>query len=505
MASTNQVDPLIQPLLDPDTALIQLLNLQQTARTGYVTNSNYYESVQRPEAIGISVPPEMRKLVANVGYPRIYVDAIAERLQVTGFRLAESPESDEQLWDWWKSNDLDSTIPLGFTDALVQGTAYLTVSAPEPFETANGWDQDVPVIKVESSNNLFAEIHPRTRKVIRAIRVHNGPTYYTKSMPTYATVYLPNQTIYYENFGGWQQVGVVNHNLGVVPIVPLANRWILSDIYGTSQITPELRSVTDAAARILMDLHGAAELMAIPQRVFFGVREDELVEYQVTDPTTGEEQINRRSALETYMGHIIALEDHDAKAFQFAAADLRNFTEALDHLDKKAATYTGLPPQYLSVSSDNPASAEAIKASEARLVRLCEMKQRVFGGALEEAMRLGYLVMGQAVPSDALRMETIWADASTPTYAAKADAATKLYAAGTGVIPLERARIDMGYSEEERREMRVWDQDQQFGGLTALYNDGKLVPTGGMDPNATGGGENPNSAHGTHDRGGGFA
>ena len=56
-------------------------------------------------------------------------------------------------------------------------------------------------------------------------------------------------------------------------------------------------------------------------------------------------------------------------------------------------------------------------------------------------------------------METVWRDPSTPTYAAKADAATKLFGAGQGVIPRERARIDMGYSIVEREEMRAWDEE----------------------------------------------
>jgi len=200
-----------------------------------------------------------------------------------------------------------------------------------------------------------------------------------------------------------------------------------------------------------MDMQGTAEIMAIPQRLLFGVKPEDIG----VDPETGEK------LFDAYIARILAFEDPDAKAQQFSAAELRNFVEALDALDRKAAAYTGLPPQYLSTNSENPASAEAIRSSESRLVKKTERKNKIFGGAWEEAMRIAYRAMkGGDIPPEYYRLETVWRDPSTPTYAAKADAATKLYAGGLGVIPRERARIDMGYSIAEREEMAVWDAQE---------------------------------------------
>lgn len=77
-------------------------------------------------------------------------------------------------------------------------------------------------------------------------------------------------------------------------------------------------------------------------------------------------------------------------------------------------------------------------------------------------MRLGLAIVNNGienVPEEAFRMQAILADPSTPTWAAKADAAQKLVA-GKAVIPVERARIDLGYTPEEREEMRRMDQDE---------------------------------------------
>ena len=169
---------------------------------------------------------------------------------------------------------------------------------------------------------------------------------------------------------------------------------------------------------------------------------------------------------DAYLARILAFEDPDGKIQQFSAAELSNFTNALDQIAKQVAAYTGLPPQYLSASSDNPASAEAIRAAESRLIKKVERKNLIFGGSWEESMRLAYRMMkGGEVPPDYQLMETVWRDPSTPTYAAKADAATKLYGGGLGVIPKERARIDMGYSVTEREEMRKWDEEEAAAGL----------------------------------------
>ena len=93
-------------------------------------STDFYTGAYRPTAVGVSIPPQMRQLLASVGYPRLYVDTLAERLEVEGFRLG-GDESDDMLWHWWQVNDLDLESTLGHTDAMVHGRAYITVSSPQ--------------------------------------------------------------------------------------------------------------------------------------------------------------------------------------------------------------------------------------------------------------------------------------------------------------------------------------------------------------------------------------
>ncbi|MFD1045612.1 phage portal protein [Kibdelosporangium lantanae] len=423
----------------------QLLADFGSAQTGLADNVLYYESQKRPASIGVSTPPEMRELLAEIGWCRVYVDSVEERLDIEGFQMSGQSTADERLWEWWQANRLDEMSSYAHTEALIHGRAYIVVSAPDPEDPLA--DPDVPVIQVESPSTMWAEIDYRTHRAKRAIRVIKGDTPYGTPVPDYITIYLPDSTTGYVQGGpdGWRVDFHVQHDLGVVPVVPLLNRARLTERYGRSEITPELRSVTDAGARTMMNMQATAELMAAPQRLLFGVKPEEIAD----DPT------NKRKVFEAYIARILAFEDPEGKATQWSAAELRNFTTVMEELAKQAATYTGLPPQYLAFASDNPASAEAIRSSESRLVKKAERKQRIFGGPWEQAMRIALLIMDGQIPKDARRMEVLWRDPSTPTFAAKADAVVKLATAttpdGRPIVPVERARIDLGYSAEERR------------------------------------------------------
>lgn len=431
----------------------QLTNKLNGAIPRLKRSNAYYDSKYRLESIGIGTPPEMRKLNVAIGWPRMYLDSIEERLDVETFRLSGKADPIERLTDWWKYNRLDEESSLGHLEALIYGRSYITVSAP-----GEGDHPDNPLIRVESPLNLYAEVDPRTQKVKRALRRYKGPA---GSLDEYATLLLPDDTIQLRRSSGamsrWTVESRVNHKLGRVLVVPLLNRERLSERDGRSEITPEIRSMTDAASRVMMNLQSAAELMAVPQRVIFGADAESIA-------GTG----SQREILDAYYARIIAIENEAGKATQFTAADLRNFVEGLEQIAKHVASYTGLPPQYLAFASDNPASAEAIRSAEARLVKKAERRARMFGGSWEEVMRLAVLVMDGKIPDDYYRLETVWRDPSTPTFAAKADAVSKLYNSGNGIIPKERARMDLGYSAEERAEMAKQDDAEPVARLNAL-------------------------------------
>jgi hypothetical protein len=166
------------------------------------------------------------------------------------------------------------------------------------------------------------------------------------------------------------------------------------------------------------------------------------------------------SAFSRIIGRMWATEknrrEDGADVIQFPEASLGNFHETINQLARLVASLAGLPPHFLGFTTDNPASADAIRSSEARLVKRAERKQRAWGGSWERVMRLVLRVRDGEWSDDARSLETLWRDASTPTVAQSADAAVKLHQAG--IVPLRPTRERLGFSQAEIARMEELDE-----------------------------------------------
>ena len=70
----------------------------------------------------------------------LVVNAVTERLQVTGFRDVQADSADDEMWSWFQDSKMDARQQMIYTDALTFGDAYLSV-------TPGG---DVPLFRAES-------------------------------------------------------------------------------------------------------------------------------------------------------------------------------------------------------------------------------------------------------------------------------------------------------------------------------------------------------------------
>jgi hypothetical protein len=409
----------------------------------------YYEGTQpvsymHPEILR-EVADRIRPVI--IAWPQLVVDSVEERLDVEGFRLPDEEEADDDLWRVWQSNDLDETSQLGHVDALVMRRSYVVVGTNES-------DPDTPLVTVESPLEVFHDVDPRTRKVRAALRRVGEEDIAGGVLQRYATLYLPDVTVWYQWDGGWKETNRDQHKLGEVPVVPLVNRARLRAArrstqtgvvrlrYGTSELAPIL-PLSDAANKLATDMMVAGEFVAIPLRGLFGIGPEDLVD----------EQGNRLTALQAIMGRLLTIADTEAKAFEFAASQLSNFHGAVEALARLVASIAGLPPHYLGISTQNPASADAIRSAESRLVKRAERKQRAFGGAWELVMRLVRRFQSGEWDPRLARLETIWRDASTPTVAQAADAVVKKHA--EGIITTRQAREDLGYTDAQIARMEA--------------------------------------------------
>ena len=150
-------------------------------------------------------------------------------------------------------------------------------------------------------------------------------------------------------------------------------------------------------------------------------------------------------------GRIWQSEDPETKFGQFDAARLDGYADALATLTQQIGALAGLPPHYLGLHGDQPASADAIRSSEASLVATCIARQRTFGAAWAEVARLVIAVRDGVDPAS-VDVETVWANAETRTPAQAADAASKLAQIGVPLTFLMDTTL--GFSPEQIERMR---------------------------------------------------
>lgn len=444
---------------DRITQLTRALTLAEWP-SDYDIHQAYYDGEVRLASIGWALPPSMRILSTVVNWPRLAIDSLTDRMQIGGFRLAGSPRIDTRLHEWWQYNDMDTEAPLVHTECLAKRRAYITVAGNDDPELP-------PIFATETAQDVYAAVNRRTRSVEWAVRRPYAVDPLSPWLGESATLYLPRETIHYRSMTGvgWQVADVVAHGLGVVPVVPMPNRVDLNDRLGRSDMM-DVMGLTDAACRSLTNLQGAQELLAVPQRYVLGAQAKDFVDAEGKPKTNWE----------VYLARMLTLADPEAKIGQLPAADLRNFTETLTAYGKLVSSVTGLPPHYLGYSADNPASAEAITGSEVRLVKRAERRMVTVEGPWELAQRIGIKIAdGEETAS---RLETVWGDASTPTFAAKADAVVKLY--GAGLVPRSAAWDALGYSQEQQAQMTRELADDPFNALMR-----QVTPPG--DTSAAGG------------------
>ena len=409
----------------------------------------YYEGSQRLAHIGLAVPPELRKFETVLNWCRTVVDSVSDRMRMKAFYLPGEDRASEALRESWDYNNLDSESIAHHQEMLILGRGFVSVGANEE-------DPEFPLIQVENPRELAVDIDHRHRRLRAAVRVmpseNDAP-----GTPSNAVLYLPDSTMRLKRHQGrWVVEDRDDHRLGRVPLVMFLNRRRVGQWTGVSEMVDAIPLV-DAAARSLTNLQLAGETHSVPQKYVLGMSKGDFVDAD-GKPIP---------AWEAYFNAIWANQNKDAKVGQFAASDLSNFHNTVDHYASKLAGLYGLPARYVGITSVNPAAEGAIRAEEARLILNVEKKAALAGDGwgwvmgLVERFRTGEWVSGS-------RIKTDWFDAGTPTYAQRADALTKMYNSGQGILSREGVWEELGWSEARMERERSRFEAEARAGLVAL-------------------------------------
>lgn len=376
----------------------------------------------------------------------LVVDAVEERLNVTGFRLGGKGDEkgDEKAWALWQANNLDAQSQIVHTEALINGEAYTITWA----------DTDgSPLITVEHPAEVIVAHAPGGRVRTSALK-----TWVDDDGFRYATLYLPEAIYKYRSKAKpsqvtergrtrtvtegtrtqWQPREVdgepwpLPNPLGVVPVVPLVNRprMLKAGVSEIKRVIP----VQDAVNKLVLDMIVASEFGAAPQRWATGITPP-------VDPETGAELPLWRPMVD----RLLATDAEKASFGSFPATDLGNFVKAVEMLVQHVASQTRTPPHYFYLSGQFP-SGESIKSAETGLVAKARRKMRHFGEAWEETMRLAFMVAGEKQRARVKDSETIWGDPESRTESEHIDATVKLKALD---VPPPILQERAGFSPQE--------------------------------------------------------
>ncbi len=361
-------------------------------------------------------------------YMPLVVDSVAERLRVQGFRFGDSPDSDDDAWDIWQANGLDSQANMVHTESIKLGEAYWMVT-PSP---------DGPKITCEHPSQVIVAYESSDRRTRQAALKRWSDGGYV-----YANVYLPDRLVKYrsqkpiDELAGqkldWGTGTTFPNPLGEVPIVPMPNNPSMLR-GGRSDLSFGAINLQDQIHKTIADLLIGAEYQGLPQRVLLGVEAPRDENGQV---------IGFDRAAKSRLWYF---NNENAKAHEFSAADLKALREGADGFIGDLAAQTRIPIYYFRPQAISNISAEALIGLDAGLVSKAADKRDPFGEGHEETMRLAFKSIDANDPrAQVTNAETIWADTESRSQAQLTDAISKEVAMG---LPFEAALERLGFSPQ---------------------------------------------------------
>lgn len=412
----------------------------ETDRRTLVRADDYYMGRQPLRYLDPEVRRQLGGRLDNVvvNWPRLVVDAIEERLNVVGIR--NNDENAAELWRIWQVNRMDEYSERAHADALVYGRSFAMVWASP--------NQAIPRISVESPLQVVVERDPYDGRVVAALK-----TWLDNTKRWRALLFTEDKVAQFRtdiksdaampppsSEKSWVQFSTEDNPLGIVPVVPIVNRPRTMHPDGESELS-DVFPLADAVNKLCTDLLVSAEYSAMPRRWITGLFPMGSGTQQQTDDMAEK----MRNQWETARGSKIWIAPSEqTKMGQFPEAQLDGFVNAIRLFSMQVAAIAGLPPHYLGLVSDNPASADAIRSAEASLVFKAMRRQTIWGQAWADVLRIAVQVRDGVAPVDLDDLEIVWENPETRTPGQMADYALKLIQGGI----VDRATVleDLGYT-----------------------------------------------------------
>lgn len=401
----------------------------------------YYRGKQPLRFMRDRVDDKLMHFSSNIG--RVAVRSVAERIHMDEV-TAEVDGRD--VSDTAKRLIQDSDLPMLMqsvvADMLAVGSAYLIVWVD---------DQGRAVVTGESAEQVAVQRHPITRAVTGAVKRWDVTDANGVVVEQHVVKYGPDKIVHLKRDGTRGRLsydGSTPNPLGVVPVVPLINVERINDDTGAS-VMDDLAPLVDALNKVFVDMLTTSDAVARPKRYATGVvlEDEDEGGFMVDDDTDTDADPVGDGVQSPFKDSddLWIAEQPEAKFGQLAGADLSGYSTAADLIMQQIMTVTSLPPHLVGIASSNPATAEALRASEVGLASNAHSRIRVINRPMEWAVRL-LVAIDQGVSPDRVSVNLTWQDTATSSVAQEADAAVKLHA--EGITSTDEARATVGENEE---------------------------------------------------------
>lgn len=325
-------------------------------QTRIKTRYQYYEMKNIMFDFGISSPPDLKYWSSTLGWCAKAVDSLSDRLQ---FR--EFADDNFAINEIYELNNPDVLFNGAILGALISSCSFIYISQDE-----NGY----PRMQVIDGYNATGVIDPFTNMLTEGYAVLTRDD---KGIPITEAYFIPGVTYYYTN---GRLTRTIQNKAPYALLVPVIYRPDAIRPFGHSRISRACMSIVGSALRTIKRSEISAEFYSYPQKYVTGLSED----------------IEIADKWKATMSSLITMskdEDGDKPTFgQFTQQSMQPHTDQLRMFASLFAGETGLTLDDLGFATENPSSAEAIKAAHENLRLTARKAQRTFGTAFLNA---GYL------------------------------------------------------------------------------------------------------------------
>ena len=329
----------------------------QSKRTRVLLRYKYYEMKNVAKSLGMTDVPELNWLKHCLGWCGKAVDGVADRLVFNGFE-----EDNFDLTEIFQMNNPDVLYDSAILSACISSCCFVYISA----------DKDgFPRLQVIDGGNATGIIDPITGLLNEGYAVLERDD---NDSPIVEAYLITGTTQIIRK--GYSASQIIKNNAPYPLLVPIIYRPDAKRVFGRSRISRACMGLTDGAIRTLKRSEIAAEFYSFPQKYILGTSQD-------TAP------MDKWRATMSSLLEFTKDEDGDKPVVgQFQQQSMAPHFEQLKGFASAFAGETGLTLDDLGFPSDNPSSADAIKASHENLRLAARKAQRTFGSGF---LNVGYL------------------------------------------------------------------------------------------------------------------